>query len=41
MQTFDYAGEGFADDGYYEEQGFDEQNYDVARAQDDYYGYAS
>ena len=41
MQTFDYAGEDFADDGYYQEQGYDEQNIDAASPQDDFYGYAS
>ena len=43
MQTFDYAGEGFTNDGYYVEDGYykEEQNYDTAGAQADFYKNAS
>ena len=29
ISAFDYAGEGFTDDGYYQEDGYVEPNYDV------------
>ena len=41
MQTFDYAGEGFTNDGYYPEEGYEEQNNDATGAQEDFYEYAS
>ena len=41
MQTFDYAGEGFTNDGYYPEEGYEEQNCDATGAQEDFYEYAS
>ena len=42
MQTFEYAGDGFVDNGYYHNEGDVEQNYDDGSFQDDaYYGYAS
>ena len=42
MQTFDYAGEGYVDDGYYQEEDDVEQNYHDGGFQNDaYYGYAS
>ena len=41
ISAFDYAGEGFMDDGYYQEDGYAEQNYNVEGSQDDFYRYAS